>query len=70
MCSKGPPQPSQDAAADLSSTGGRRVPTTNQEAGEWGKGWDTVNREYLVVKIFLDSLACAKIKRMKIYAQY
>ena len=25
----------------------------------------TVNREYLVVKIFSDSLACAKIKRTK-----
>ena len=25
----------------------------------------TVNREYLVVKIFSDSLACAKIKRKK-----
>ena len=30
----------------------------------------TVNREYFVVKIFSDSLACAKIKRAKIHAQY
>ena len=29
----------------------------------------TVNREYFVVKIFSDSLACAKIKRTKIHAQ-
>ena len=30
----------------------------------------TVNRKYFVVKLFPDSLACAKIKRTKIYAQY
>ena len=30
----------------------------------------TVNCEYFVVKIFLDSLAYAKIKRAKIYVQY
>ena len=30
----------------------------------------TINCEYFVAKIFLDSLACAKIKRAKIYAQY
>ena len=30
----------------------------------------TINREYFVVKIFSDSLACAKIKRTKIHAQY
>ena len=30
----------------------------------------TVNHEYFVVKIFSDSLACAKIKRMKMHAQY
>ena len=30
----------------------------------------TVNCEYFVVKIFSDGLACAKIKRMKIHAQY
>ena len=30
----------------------------------------TVNCKYFVVKIFSDSLACAKIKRMKIHAQY
>ena len=29
-----------------------------------------VNREYLVVKIFSDSLACAKIKCTKIHMQY
>ena len=28
-------------------------------------GWYTVNCEYFDVKIFSDSLACAKIKRMK-----
>ena len=32
--------------------------------------YTTVNREYFVVKIFSDSLACAKIKRAKIHAQY
>ena len=32
--------------------------------------YNTVNREYFVVKIFSDSLAYAKIKRTKIYAQY
>ena len=31
---------------------------------------NTVNREYFVVKIFSDSLACTKIKRTKIHAQY
>ena len=30
---------------------------------------NTVNREYFIVKIFSDSLAYAKIKRAKIYAQ-
>ena len=30
----------------------------------------TVNHEYFVVKLFSDSLACAKIKRMKIHVQY
>ena len=30
----------------------------------------TVNCEYLAVKMFLDSLVCAKIKRVKIHAQY
>ena len=30
----------------------------------------TVNREYFDVKIFSDSLACAKIKCTKIHAQY
>ena len=30
----------------------------------------TVNREYFVVKIFSDSLACAKIKRTKMHTQY
>ena len=29
-----------------------------------------VNREYFVVKIFSDSLACAKIKCTKIHVQY
>ena len=31
--------------------------------------YEYCNREYFV-KIFLDSLACAKIKRTKIHAQY
>ena len=31
---------------------------------------NTVIREYFVVRIFSDSLACAKIKRAKIYTQY
>ena len=30
----------------------------------------TINREYFVVKIFSDSLACAKITRTKIHTQY
>ena len=29
----------------------------------------TVNREYFIVKIFSDNLACSKIKRTKIHAQ-
>ena len=29
------------------------------------KNMSTVNREYFDVKIFSDSMACAKIKRMK-----
>ena len=33
-------------------------------------GIATVNREYFVVKIFSDNLACAKIKRTKIHTQY
>ena len=33
-------------------------------------GYYTVNHEYFVVKIFLDSLACVKIKRAKIHTQY
>ena len=32
--------------------------------------YNTVNREYFVVKIFSDSQACAKIERGKIHAQY
>ena len=28
----------------------------------------TINREYFIVKIFSDSLDCAKIKRAKIHA--
>ena len=35
-----------------------------------GLSSDTVNREYFVVKIFSDSLACAKMQRTKIHAQY
>ena len=30
----------------------------------------TVNHKYFVVKLFLDSLGCAKIKCTKIHAQY
>ena len=36
----------------------------------WPFAINTVNCEYFVVRIFLDSLAYAKIKRTKIHAQY
>lgn len=42
--SEGPAEPSQDAAADISSTGCHRLPTTNKKTGEWGEGWDQLTK--------------------------